>query len=216
VADFGQNRWLSWSIIRIIKLNKMEITIRQAHPALDARSPLIQYHLELPLSIKFLVGSAIFALAGKGIYEMACPAYIKSGDTYEEFRHSQAQATSALLDGFIAIAAGGDNIKKRAMIMGLAVHKVNIKGAVYGTEAMHGNTAVEFVVDGRLTRNGGLAFVLGYPEVSEPVFYALRDVMDDCRRPARVACALLYGVAFTLLAGALLIQLGWAVRGMLL
>ena len=78
----------------LIKLNEMETTIRQSHPALNALFPLIKLHFELPLSIKLLVGSAVFALVGKGIYEAMCPLYIKAGDSYQEFRHTRAHATS--------------------------------------------------------------------------------------------------------------------------
>ena len=34
----------------LIKLNEMESTIRQAHPALNTLFPLIKLHFELPLS----------------------------------------------------------------------------------------------------------------------------------------------------------------------
>jgi hypothetical protein len=61
-----------------------------------------------------------------------------------------------------------------------------------------------------------LEFVLNFPDVGGPVFYVLRDLMDDARPVARVACASLYLTAFALLSLALLMQLGWAVRGMLL
>jgi hypothetical protein len=101
--------------------------------------------------------------------------------------------------------------------MGLQAHQVSIKETdIIGGEPLEAKTPVRFVVDGRITRSGGLAFVLNFPDVGGPVFYVLRDLLDDSRRAARMACALLYLIAFALLFLTLVIQLGWAVRGMLL
>jgi hypothetical protein len=201
----------------LIKLNEMEATIRQAHPALNALFPLLKYHFELPLSIRLLVGSAVCALLGKGIYEVTCPSYTKVGNTYEEFRHSQARATATLVTSFAKIARDDDEKKRRAMMLGLQAHQVSFKGTQLNpAEPLEGKTPVTFVVDGRITRSGGLSFVLNHSDVGGPVFYVLRDLMDDSRRAARVTCAFLYLVAFALLSLSLLMQLGWAVRGMLL
>jgi len=202
----------------LVKLNEMETTIRQAHPALNALFPLIQYHFELPLSIKLLVGSAVCALLGKGIYEMGCPVYVKAGDTYEEFRHSQARATDVLADGFLKVMQGSSNEKKGGIVSGLQALQVNITHPSFpDAQQWAADTVVSFSTGGRpYPPKGPTAYLVRYPEVGGPLFYVLRDVMDDSRRPARVACALLYGVAFVLLAGTLLIQLSWAVRGMLL
>ncbi len=201
----------------LIKLNEMETSIRQAHPALDALFPLIKYHLELPLSIKFLVGSAVCALVGKGIYEMGCPVYIKEGDTYEQFRHSQARATDALVGGLLKIAHGIDIEKKDAMVMGLQALKVSLKATdISGTQPLEASSAINLVFDGRTTRSGPVARVLRFPEIGEAFYYVLRDVMDDSRRATRVTCAVLYLSAFVLLFFTLVLQLGWAVRGVLI
>jgi hypothetical protein len=106
---------------------------------------------------------------------------------------------------------------KQAMIGGLQAHQVNLKQTqvIQSGELLHWRTHVNFFVGG-VNRSGGLAFVLSYPEVGGPVFYVLRDLLDDSRRAGRVACALLYLFAFAFGFMALGMQLGWAVRGMLL
>lgn len=202
----------------LIKLNEMETTIRQAHPVLDALFPLMKYHFELPLSIKLLVGSAVCALLGKGIYEMGCPVYIKAGDTYEEFRQSQARATDALAGAFVKIMQGTNKEKKGKIVSGLQALRVGFMEPSFpDTQHWEPSTDIFLSIEGRPGPGKGPAsHIFRFTQVEGPVFYVLRDVMDDFRRPARVACAVFYGVAFVLLFATLVMQLWWVVQGMLL
>jgi hypothetical protein len=201
----------------LIALNEMEPRIRQAHPILDALFPIIKLHFELPLSIKLVVGSAFCALLGKVIYEMRCPLYLKAGDNYEQFRHSQAQATSVLSDAFLRIMQGSDQKKKGEIVSHLQAVDLVFHTPSNPTDVeWKQDTHVQFLIRGGGSHPGGpLAYTMRFPDHAEAIFYVLRDVMDDSRRPARAACALFYAAAILLLAGALLIQLWWMVRGML-
>ncbi|HKC93243.1 MAG TPA: hypothetical protein VKB81_04395 [Nitrospira sp.] len=201
----------------LIKLNEMETSIKQAHPALDALFPLIKYQFELPLSIKLLVGSAVFALLGKGLYEWQCPVYIKAGDAYQQFRHSQARASEELAGAFLKIMRGDNKEKKGEMISGLHALNTHItEPRVPDTYQWQVDTTIKLEAAGRVQLPGPAAHIMRFPDVGESFFYVLRDVMDDSRWAARVACAVFYGAAFVLLSLALAMQLGWAVRGMLL
>jgi hypothetical protein len=202
----------------LIKLNEMETTIRQAHPALDAVFPLVQYNFQLPLPIKLLVGSAFCALLGKGIYEMRCPVYIKAGDSYEHYRNSQARASEILAAAFLKVMQENDKKKMGEIVSGLqALHYT------FAQPPDPINTKWKQDTQIRLDYRGGgfhpvssVEYTMRFTEAAEAIFSVMRDVMDDSRRAARVSCAVLYGLAFIFLSGALIIQMWWAARGMLL
>lgn len=202
----------------LVKLNEMETTLRKAHPALDALFPLVSYQLQLPLALKLLVGSAFFAMIGKLIYEGACPLYIKVGDTYSEFRHSQPNAISVLVDAFLEILKSSDGSRKKGLKDGLiGFHRfLEQPGWDNMPEALSPSTPFRINSETKLWGTSPLRELMRDQDVAEPIFYILRDVMDECRRPWRILCASFYYVALGLFLGALSLQLYWAIRGVLL
>lgn len=199
----------------LIKLNEMETSIRQAHPAFDTLFPLIKYHFELPLSIKLLVGSAVCALVGKVVYEMGCPVYIKEGNTFEEFRQSQARATDTIADAFLKVMQGKG---KEKVVSGLQALHFTFAEPSHPTQVeWKRDTVIRLDHLGKgIHPKGSAEWTMRYSEVASAVFAVIRDVMDDSRKSARIICAMLYAAAFLLLLGTLALQLVWVVRGMLL
>ena len=124
---------------------------------------------------------------------------------------------AVLADGFLKVMQKGSGPKKQELVSGLHAMSRSFSEPKFPTTChWEHDTHIRLAWGQRFYSSGPAASVMRDPEVGEPVFNVLRDLMDDSRAAARVACAVLYGVAFVLLAGALGIQLEWAVRGMLL
>lgn len=203
----------------LVKLNEMESTLQQSYPTLEPLLPLIKFHFQLPFSIKLVVWSALFAMIGKLVYEGACPLYLKAGDTFEAFRHSQANATNVLGDAFLRFMQKSDDTKRGQLVSGLqALDRTIIEPKV--TQGVRtewtASTIVTIHSPHHMYPKGPIADIMRLHELAGSIFYVLRDVMDDCRKPGRIICAYAYYAAIGLLGLALVIQLGWVYQGLML
>ncbi len=203
----------------LVKLNEMESTLRQSYPTLEPLFPLIKFHFQLPFSIKLVVWPALFAMIGKLVYEGACPLYLKAGDTFEAFRHSQANATNALEDAFLKFMQQSDDRKIGQLVSGLqALDRTITEPALrQGVQTKWtASTVVSINSPHHPYPKGPITHIMRLPELAGPIFYVLQDVMDDCRKPGRIICAYAYYFAIVLLGSALLIQLSWVYQGLML
>lgn len=198
------------------KVLAVEESLRQWQPPLGDLLLSLASNIELPITLKLLTYSAISVLIGKIVYEVLCPKYIKSGNSYAEFRLSQPNATELLLSALLKIMQGDDMEKKAAVLTGIGAHNVQFSKPVDPLGARWTRDLQVQFSSANYSPLGRLEYVMGVPWVAEPVFFVLRDLMDDSWKLGRIVCAMTYYIAFALLTAALSIQISWAVRGLML
>lgn len=201
----------------LVKIEGMRSSLEES-PLLKTLYPLIDFHLRLPWSIKFVVLSAIFALAGKALYSMTCPRYLNTGDTYESFRQSQSDASAVLAGAFLKFMMTEVTERKGELVaqfgrFGRTFQKPDNLPKFEGW-TLETPLSVYFTDKPGAAAGSTLTQAFHHPEIAGPMFYTLRDVMDDSRRGWRLAVAYTYYVAIGFLLCALSMQAYWIVKAL--
>jgi hypothetical protein len=176
--------------------------------------------ITMPLGLKLVAYSAIFAVIAKGIYEARCPPYIKQGDSIEHFRNAYSEAISILADDFRRLWNSSSTDRRGAIRANIRTsHLINLyfmAGSQQNedTDDLNHDTVVRFHYDtphpgGGTFRTARLIHALRDRDLSIAILDILREFRDDCNRFSRFLCALSYYVAILFAAAALLYQASW-------
>ena len=226
----GQARVLGISAAALVVaplLSRLVVTLRNwLHGLGDVRAQHLADELHIPLVLMLLLCSALFALIGKVVYEMACPPYIKCGSDYPYFRHSYSDALTRLADDFATLWSASD-AADRSLIKKIIFGALHLE---FYSDAALPSDVPEITRDSTVQFNGPLGvpgprpMVTGPlisllrrtdpPNIGEEIFVVLRRMRDDCRYPLRIVCVVCYYASIGLAIGVTLYQMRWVYLAM--
>jgi hypothetical protein len=204
-------------------LHNLGSGLLKEHPLFGIWLNSVSADLTLPLGLKLLAYSAIFAVIGKGIYEARCPPYIKQGDSLDQFRNAYSDALSILANDFQDLWNNNSAISFRQSIFNDVKigHLINFYFVAGGQQNQNIPVlANDSIIQYRYVRphpgagtgiswTGNLMTMVRYKDFGTAIFDLLREHRDNCNRPWRITCAASYYFAIFFAAAAVLYQAWW-------
>lgn len=192
------------------------------HPTIGAWLSSVAIDLTMPLGLKLLAYSAIFAVIGKGVYEARCPPYIKQGDSLEQFRNAYSDALSILANDFRTLWNNlGTDLRqtiRRDVQAGHLIHFYFMEGSRQNEDIaeLADNTIIRYdyghphpAAGGARQTTASLMNILRYKDFGTAIFDVLREYRDNCNRFSRFFCALFYYLAILFAAASIIYQAWW-------
>lgn len=173
--------------------------------------------LHLPLVLKILCASAIFAAIGKAIYLIRCPIYFKEALSFDDFVRSVPFAHSILATEFIQLWNDSTESFRSAYIeeidssdkvrLSLPNHSVIEQARL--TEDMEIEISGKLYSQAREEIISNLVTLIRTPSFGQSILGVLRIYRDNFGPWSRRLCAWTYYVALGLFLWALSLQLKW-------
>lgn len=203
-------------------LRKTADTVSKIQPGTGEPFTNLADQIGMPLVLKLLALTAVFAFMGKIVYEFCCPPYIRAGDSFARFRHSNSRALTVLEEDFRKLWNTLDKETLGKIRAGLRSHHVT---DIWTDQGLSTNEAFP-ITDNSIRfsyikdnanrgETGSLRYLLGFEEIGGAVFTVLGDLYDDSRKWARIICALSYYLALLCAVIAIAVQGKWVLLGVL-
>ena len=233
IKTLGGLRILGVSITALLSVPLLARTIATSREHIESLKPLvgssrasdwlqsIADSLQLPLTIKLLVLSALCAVIGKAIYETTCPPYFRIGESYEEFRRKYSFAGQCLREDFMELWNETGEIEHREILAHLRSEGAYME-FIDSLGRHHQDIDIlqpELVISlklpsDRLAQTRQFQMAIQTPEFQRAVSNTLLDFRDYCRPWARRLCAWFFYVAIGFAGLAFLAQIQWVFRAM--
>ena len=175
--------------------------------------------LQLPVVLKILCYSAVFAAIGKCIYLLRCPLYFKKGLSFDDFVRSVPSAHESLATEFLGLWNDSNSTEEVRGIYMDEIHSISgLRLTLNSGEDLkkaHLNHETILLISGTLYNNpresmsSNLRALIRTPSFGQGIIGVLQMYRDRYRPWSRRWCAWVYYMALGLFLWALSLQLKW-------